>query len=158
MTDVLFWQSPVGALTLAGNGGGLTHLLFGKAALPQAQEAAAPLLLEARRQLEEYFSGARTAFDLPLSPQGTDFQRRVWDALLTIPYGETRSYRDIAELVGRPKGFRAVGMANHRNPISIIVPCHRVVGKNGSLTGYGGGLDTKRFLLELERRRAAVSL
>lgn len=151
MTSALFWQSPVGVLTVAEQEGSLTHLLFGQVSMPQAQEGGSPLLREALRQLEEYFNGARRGFDLPLAPQGTAFQRRVWDALLAIPYGETRSYRDIAEQAGCPKGFRAVGMANHRNPISIIVPCHRVVGAGGSLTGYGGGLEAKRFLLELER-------
>ena len=103
------------------------------------------------RQLEEYFAGKRKQFDLPLSLRGTEFQRQVWAALRDIPYGVTRSYGQIAQAVGRPKAVRAVGMANHRNPISIIVPCHRVVGADGSLTGYGGGLENKKFLLALER-------
>jgi methylated-DNA-[protein]-cysteine S-methyltransferase len=110
-----------------------------------------PVLFDAKRQLEEYFCGKRRAFDLPLSPGGTDFQKRVWRALTDIPYGETRSYADIAAAVGSPKGFRAVGMANHVNPIPIIIPCHRVIGKNGKLTGYAGGLDMKTSLLAMER-------
>lgn len=103
-----------------------------------------------RAQLEEYFAGRRKKFDLPLDLQGTDFEKRCWQALLTIPYGETRSYADIARAVGSPKAFRAVGMANHNNPVAIVVPCHRVIGANGDLTGYGGGLEVKRKLLELE--------
>ncbi len=108
-----------------------------------------PLISRAARQLEEYFAGIRTDFDLPLRASGTPFQQRVWDALLTIPYGETRTYGDIARICGYPNASRAVGGACNRNPVSIIVPCHRVVGANG-LTGYAGGLDKKRFLLELE--------
>ena len=103
-------------------------------------------------QLSEYFAGARREFDLPLRLRGTQFQLAVWNALRAIPYGETRSYADIAAAVGNEKACRAVGMANHRNPVSIIVPCHRVIGKGGSLTGYGGGIDKKEFLLSLERR------
>lgn len=147
---VLFFNSPVGLLTLAGNDTALTHLLFGQIELPGHTEEGTPLLLQAKEELAEYFAGKRREFGLPLAPAGTAFQRKVWDALLTIPYGETRSYRQIAELAGCPKGYRAVGMANHNNPISIIIPCHRVIGANGSLTGYGGGMDVKRKLLELE--------
>ena len=106
----------------------------------------------AARQLEEYFSGSRREFDIPMDMGGTDFQKKCWQALMEIPYGETRSYSDIAMQVGSPKGVRAVGMANHVNPIPIIVPCHRVVGKNGSLTGYAGGLDMKTWLIEHEKR------
>ena len=101
-------------------------------------------------QVEEYLSGERRVFDLPLKPEGTEFQRKVWNALLTIPYGETKSYKDIAVQIENPKGCRAVGMANNRNPIPIIIPCHRVIGANGSMVGYGGGLDIKVKLLELE--------
>ena len=109
-----------------------------------------PLLRAARTQLLEYLAGARRAFDLPLDPAGTDFQRSVWEALGAIPYGETRTYGEIAAAVGRPKAVRAVGQANHVNPLPIFIPCHRVVGKNGALTGYAGGLDLKRALLALE--------
>jgi methylated-DNA-[protein]-cysteine S-methyltransferase len=107
---------------------------------------------EARRQLDEYFAGHRAEFDLPLSPRGTAFQREVWAALQTIPYGEVRSYGQIAAQIGRPGASRAVGLANGRNPISVIVPCHRVIGASGALTGYGGGLPRKRLLLDLEAR------
>lgn len=110
-----------------------------------------PILVKAAHQLYEYLRGERRVFDLPLKPQGTAFQLSVWKALLEIPYGETRSYRDIAEAIGNPKAVRAVGMANHRNPISFIIPCHRVIGADGSLVGYGGGLPLKKRLLDMER-------
>ena len=108
------------------------------------------LIKEANRQLSEYLKGERQMFDLPLNPRGTDFQKRVWRALRDIPYGETRSYKQIAEAIGNPKAVRAVGMANNRNPITIVVPCHRVIGADGKLVGYGGGLEMKEFLLRLE--------
>ena len=110
-----------------------------------------------RRQLEEYFAGARRSFDLPVSPQGTEFQRRVWRALCEIPYGETTSYGDLAGRLGRPGASRAVGRANATNPIPIVIPCHRVIGADGSLTGFGGGLDLKRRLLDLERGEAELA-
>lgn len=143
-------DSPLGRLTVAAQEGVLTHLLFGE----QPREDACrntPLLDRARRELEEYFQRRRQVFTLPLSPQGTAFQRLVWQGLLTIPYGQTRSYGQLAQSIGHPRSCRAVGGANHRNPISILIPCHRVVGSDGSLTGYGGGLEKKIFLLELER-------
>jgi methylated-DNA-[protein]-cysteine S-methyltransferase len=108
------------------------------------------IIKDAAVQITEYFDGKRKTFDLPLNPQGTDFQLRVWKALQNIPYGETRSYADIAAITGNPKAYRAVGMANHHNPIPIIIPCHRVIGANGSLTGYAGGLELKQRLLNLE--------
>ena len=108
-------------------------------------------LAEANRQLQEYFKGQRKEFKLDLNPSGTEFMKKVWESLRKIPYGETRSYKDIAISIGHDKAYRAVGLANNRNPISIIIPCHRVIGANGSLVGYGGGLDIKTFLLELER-------
>jgi len=107
---------------------------------------------KADTQLREYFAGTRKNFDLPLETEGTEFQKKVWAALLEIPYGETRSYKQIAERAGSPKGFRAVGGANHNNPITIIIPCHRVIAADGGLGGYGGGLDKKTLLLELERK------
>lgn len=110
-----------------------------------------PILLETQKQLTEYFAGKRQQFDLPLDFEGTEFQRKVWQALLTIPFGETRSYRDIAEQVGNVKAVRAVGAANGKNPISIIAPCHRVVGANGKLVGFAGGLENKDILLKLEK-------
>jgi methylated-DNA-[protein]-cysteine S-methyltransferase len=109
-----------------------------------------PMLVETERQLEEYFAGRRREFALPLDPSGTAFQRRVWDALLTIPFGETRTYAQIARQIGHPSAMRAVGAANGRNPLSIVVPCHRVVGSTGALTGFAGGLDVKAYLLALE--------
>lgn len=155
MERFAYLSSPVGTLTLTEEEDALTGLYFGRLSR-QGQEVLSPVLEETARQLSEYFSGKRREFSLPLSPKGTEFQLRVWRALETIPYGETRSYGDMARLIGSPKACRAVGMANHRNPISIIVPCHRVVGANGSLTGYGGGLDAKRFLLDLEQKNRAL--
>ena len=109
-----------------------------------------PLLLEAKRQLEEYYAGLRAGFSLPLNPQGTAFQKKVWQQLEAIPYGQTRTYGQIAAAVGQPTASRAVGGANHNNPIAIVIPCHRVIGANGKLTGYAGGLDIKEKLLRLE--------
>ena len=140
-------DSPLGPLCLAETHGALTGLDWGGAGQDET-----PLLLEAERQLREYFSGSRRDFELPLAPQGSAFQRSVWRALTAIPYGEVRSYGSIAATIGNPRACRAVGMANHRNPLPILIPCHRVIGADGSLTGYGGGLDRKRFLLELEQR------
>lgn len=111
-----------------------------------------PLLKEAQKQLEEYFAGRRKTFDLPLNPKGTKFMKEVWTALQEIPYGETKTYGEIAEKVGNPKAARAVGMANHRNPIPIIIPCHRVIGSNGKLVGYALGMDKKQYLLEWEKQ------
>jgi len=138
--------SPVGPIALESDGTALTALRFG----PGEEGESCSVLEEAARQLEEYFSGRRQVFDLPLAPTGTHFQQAVWSALLTIPYGETASYGQIAARIGRPKACRAVGMANNRNPISIFIPCHRVVGSDGSLVGYGGGLSRKEYLLRLE--------
>ena len=140
-------NSPVGPITIAEQDSAITHVLFGECV--EAGERT-ELLSEAERQLNEYFAGERRAFELPLRPEGTLFQKDVWNALTQIPCGETRTYAEIARAVGRDKAFRAVGMANHNNPISIIIPCHRVIGADGSMTGYGGGLDKKRFLLRLE--------
>lgn len=147
-------RTPVGELELIEDGKGLCELSFCHSArgelIPEEETA---LLKEAKRQLNEYFSGERKKFDLPLSLSGTPFQIRDWQALLEIPYGETRSYGDIARAIGCPKGFRAVGMANRCNPIAIIIPCHRVIGSDGKLTGYAGknkALDIKEYLLKLE--------
>jgi len=130
----------------------VTSLFFGRKKPAGFTEAETPLIKKTAKQLGEYFSGKRKNFDIPLALNGTEFQKTVWRALQTIPYGETRSYKDIAVLAGKPAAARAVGMANNRNPVSIIVPCHRVIGKNGALTGYGGGLDLKKYLLDLEKR------
>jgi len=131
----------------------LTHLFFHEKKSPaDAVEKWTPLLRETAKEIKEYLNGKRKDFDIPLKLSGTDFQRSVWNALRTIPYGETRSYREIAEQIGNAKACRAVGMANHWNPIAIIVPCHRVIGSDGSLTGFGGGLPLKERLLQLEGR------
>lgn len=149
------WESPIGMLAAAEDGVGISDLfLCGRDVPKEFREETTPLLQETVRQLVEYFDGKRKEFSLPLSLRGTRFQLADWKALRAIPYGETRSYRQIAEQIGCPKGFRAVGMANHNNPVMIVVPCHRVVAADGSLGGYACGLDAKRFLLELEQAHA----
>ena len=141
-------ETPIGALTLVASADAITAVRFG------AQDAwdASALLDAAEAQLCEYFARTRRTFDLPLDPRGTAFELRVWAALRTIPYGETRTYKQIAIQIGHNQSFRAVGMASNRNPIAIVVPCHRVIGYDGKLTGYAGGLDIKEQLLELEKR------
>ena len=143
------YETAIGTIQLEATDAAITKLLFG-ARPTAAAKTETPLIKAAHRQLAEYLAGSRRVFDLPLSPQGTPFQKTVWTQLLKIPYGETASYGEIARMAGNPKACRAVGMANNRNPISIFIPCHRVIGADGSLTGYGGGLEIKRFLLELE--------
>lgn len=155
MTD-----SPIGPLLLTADDIGLTRLYMevrkhGPDEVQPEWRRDHRAFSEACRQLEEYFAGERTEFDLPLNPAGTAFQLKVWEALRTIPYGEIRSYGEIAEQIGRPGAARAVGLANGRNPISIVVPCHRVIGASGALTGYGGGLERKQYLLDLETRVSA---
>jgi len=148
------YDTPIGKLLLEENGEGITQVDFlTDISTGELELEETPLLKEAGKQLKEYFLGTRTAFQLPLCPKGTDFQKAVWKALENIPYGETKSYKDIAEAVGSPKGFRAVGMANNKNPIPIIIPCHRVIGADGKLVGYGGGLPIKVKLLELEKNK-----
>ena len=146
-------ESPVGPLTLIAGERALTGVHFEGYAhglAPARRDPEAPPLAAAAAQLDEYFAGERRAFDLELELEGTEFQLAVWDALLRIPFGETLSYGELARRLGRPERVRAVGAANGRNPVSIVVPCHRVIGADGSLTGYGGGLDRKRALLALE--------
>jgi len=148
------FTSPLGTLQLRGTATGLTGVFMEDhrhqpAASADAARDPGPFRA-ARQQLEEYFAGARRTFDLPLAAAGTDFQREVWRGLAAIPYGVTLSYGELARRLGRDRAVRAVGLANGRNPLSIVVPCHRVIGANGTLTGYGGGLERKRFLLELE--------
>jgi methylated-DNA-[protein]-cysteine S-methyltransferase len=159
-TTTTYWttfDSDVGELLLTSDGTALTRLLFSPFAVdPAWSEAPCAVLDETVTQLRDYFAGARTDFDLPLAPAGTPFQITVWRALREIPYAETINYGQLALRVGNPNAARAVGLANGRNPISIVVPCHRVIGANGSLTGYGGGLDRKQTLLDLERRTAGV--
>lgn len=161
--DYTLAPSPVGPLLMAGRGGRLRLIAFATGPADAAGARPEPwpawqrndaAFADAVRQIEEYFAGARQAFDLPLDATGTPFQRRVHVALRHIPYGETRSYSDIAAAIGRPRAVRAVGAANARNPLPIVVPCHRVIGKGGALTGFGGGLPAKRHLLALERRVA----
>ncbi|MBS0433055.1 MAG: methylated-DNA--[protein]-cysteine S-methyltransferase [Proteobacteria bacterium] len=151
-------ETPIGPLLLVADEHGLTYIGLPRRGVAQkAPEDArhAPLKLRAaQKQFEEYFAGARRAFDLPLHPHGTPFQLEVWGALLAIPYGETTSYAQIARRIRRPNAVRAVGAANGANPLAIIVPCHRVIGSDGDLTGYGGGLPAKRWLLAHERRFA----
>jgi methylated-DNA-[protein]-cysteine S-methyltransferase len=148
-------ESPIGPLLLAGDDHGVRFLLFGNgrhAAVPQPDwEPDVGLLAEPTRQLNAYFKGKLRDFEVPVSPGGTPFQRSVWDALQEIPYGETVSYGELARRLGNPKAVRAVGLANGANPISIIIPCHRVIGSTGALVGYGGGLATKQALIALER-------
>lgn len=148
-------DSPIGPLLLAASDAGMHTIEFQDAKHPVKRgedwkQSAHPLLEQAKRQLDEYFAGRRRSFDLPLAPRGTPFQRQVWETLATIGYGETLSYGRLAARVGRPAASRAVGAANGRNPLPIVLPCHRVIGANGSLTGFGGGLPTKQFLLRLE--------
>lgn len=142
----------VGDIWLSEEDGALTRIALPGDAAPEGETRVTPLLERAAAQLSEYFEGRRATFDLPLAPKGTEFQRAVWAALTAIPAGETRSYADIARAVGRPKAYRAVGMANHSNPLPIVIPCHRVIGANGAMVGYGGGLALKEKLLELEAR------
>jgi len=145
-------SSPIGPLWLLQQDSALVGLHGAKPFdLDQYRNVSTPLLLETQNQLEEYFTGTRKTFDLPLSPKGTPFQQAVWQALREIPYGETRSYKEIAQTIGRPKACRAVGQANNRNPLMIVQPCHRVIGTNGSLTGFAHGTDMKQFLLDLEK-------
>ena len=154
-------DSPIGLLTLAGRGSVLSNLRMVDQTYEPSRADWSPdpgAFGAAVAQLEAYFAGELTDFDVELDLRGTEFQRRVWKALLTIPFGETRSYGEIAEQIGAPGAARAVGLANGHNPIAIVVPCHRVIGANGSLTGFGGGLDRKRALLELENQRANLTL
>ncbi len=155
-------DSPLGVLLAMGDEDGLTalYLSTGRHSVqtPAGAQRDDAALASVRTQLDEYFAGVRMEFDLPLNPRGTPFQLKVWQALRTIPYGATFSYGHQARMIGDPGSARAVGLANGRNPISIIVPCHRVIGANGSLTGYGGGIEAKRWLLDHEARHAGLTL
>ena len=154
MNSRFFRNTPLGRIGIEDNGNSIVRLYL-PGSHPDGTTAAekeTPLLKEAFQQLQEYIEGERKDFDLPLDPQGTAFLRKVWEELQRIPYGKTASYKEIAERVGKPKACRAVGQANHRNPIAIFIPCHRVIAADGSLGGYGGGLDMKQRLLDLETR------
>lgn len=160
MKGTAIYRSPVGALQLEYEDGEVVSLRKAKEDAAESEENAAEseenaLTALVFRQLDEYFAGTRRSFDFPCRAQGTPFQRKVWAALRDIPYGETRTYGDIARAIGQPKAARAVGMANNRNPIYIATPCHRVIGADGSLVGYGGGLAMKAALLELEKAHAS---
>jgi len=160
MTELFYKEipSPVGKLKLVANSSALVAVLWERERPNRVKlntmtlAPQQPILLAAERQLKEYFAGARTEFDLPLQPDGSEFQKKVWQALREIPFGQTRSYLDLAKAVGSAKAARAVGAANGKNPLSIIVPCHRAIGSDGSLTGFAGGLETKAALLALEAR------
>jgi methylated-DNA-[protein]-cysteine S-methyltransferase len=155
--------SPVGRLELVARGEGLAAILWEKDGPKRVrlgerlEDRNHPILRETERQLGEYFAGERTVFTITLDMAGTEFQKTVWDALLTIPFGQTRAYAEIARQIGNPKAYRAMGAANGRNPVSIIVPCHRAIGSDGQLHGFAGGLDAKRYLLALERNRLCAA-
>ncbi len=150
MTWTVIEETPVGPLLLTAEDGALTGLWFGVKPVPGERDDDEPVLRETATQLGEYFAGERRDFTMPLAPRGTAFQRAVWEQLRLIPYGTTVSYGELARRLDQPGAARAVGLANGRNPIAIVVPCHRVIGANGSLTGFGGGMDAKRTLLDLE--------
>ncbi|MGM9926796.1 MAG: methylated-DNA--[protein]-cysteine S-methyltransferase [Bacillus sp. (in: firmicutes)] len=151
MKRLFFYDTNIGKIGIAENGTGITDVYMADSIEEEVefiQET--PLLIEAAKQLNEYLAGQRITFDLPLASKGTEFQQKVWNVLKTIPYGETWSYKQVAEAIGQPTASRAVGMANNKNPIMIIVPCHRVIGSNKKLVGYAGGLEMKEKLLKLE--------
>ena len=146
------YESPVGALTILAEKKGIRAIKFGEDEEVKSTGKANEMTRWAVKELEEYFKGKRTKFEIPLNPKGTEFMKKVWKELLNIPYGEVRTYKEIAEKIGNSKASRAVGMANNKNPIPIIIPCHRVIGSNNKLVGYALGLDMKKYLLDLERK------
>jgi methylated-DNA-[protein]-cysteine S-methyltransferase len=158
MLRYTFAETPIGAILIAGDGEAIVEIHFAGANPRPDWIRDDDALREAANQLHAYFAGERSGFDLRLAPRGTDFQQSVWSALQQIPYGETTTYSTIAERIGRPAAIRAVGAANGANPIPIVIPCHRVIGANGSMTGFGGGIDVKRRLLALEARVAGQTL
>jgi methylated-DNA-[protein]-cysteine S-methyltransferase len=147
-----YYNSPIGILKIKATNDALTDIHYVR---EQGESTPNNIIAKAIKQLEEYFAGKRTTFDIPLAPSGTEYREKIWQALTTIPYGKTTSYKDIATLTGNPKASRAVGGANNKNPISIIIPCHRVVGASGRMVGYAGGVDKKEFLLALEHETTA---
>ncbi|MFA0567643.1 methylated-DNA--[protein]-cysteine S-methyltransferase [Vibrio gallaecicus] len=155
MNRFTYYQSPLGQMTLQANDDGLLGAWFEvHTTQPEdlgTRDDSFPVLLQTIRELSQYYSGEKVEFTVPIAAKGTEFQLSVWQALLAIPYGETWSYQQIADFIGNPKAVRAVGLANGKNPVSVIVPCHRVIGKNGKLTGYAGGVERKQKLLELEQ-------
>ena len=151
MENVFYYDTKIGRIGIIDNGKAITKIYFANKNEINIEENETELLRETVKQLEEFFEGKRNCFDLPLEPKGTEFQKKVWSALQEIPFGETRSYGEIAKIVGNEKASRAVGMANNKNPIPIIIPCHRVIGANGKLVGYAGGLNIKEKLLKIEK-------
>ena len=156
MKNIFYYNTKIGRIGIEENGTAITKLDFINKDVQEEiiEKNETVLLKEAIKELNEYLDGKRSSFDLQLEPKGTEFQKKVWNALKEIPYGETRSYGEIAKIIGNEKASRAVGMANNKNPIAIIVPCHRVIGANGKLVGYAGGLDLKEKLLKLEKNNA----
>jgi methylated-DNA-[protein]-cysteine S-methyltransferase len=155
MKNIYYYQTEVGKIGIAEENNVITNLYFGNIDAGKSESTQeTPLLKEAGRQLVDYLAGKRKCIDLPLAPEGTAFQKTIWAALQQIPYGETRSYGEIAKSIGNPKAARAVGMANNKNPIALFIPCHRVIGANGKMVGYAGGLDTKEHLLKMEKVNA----
>lgn len=150
--ETVIYQSKIGGLKISASEKGICELSFTD--LKKTKSSKSKLLQETIKQLDEYFTGVRKEFDLPLDIKGTVFQKKVYHALCSIPYGMTWSYQDVAKEIGNVKAVRAIGNANHNNPIAIIVPCHRVIGKNGTLVGYAGGIDKKKFLLDLEKNNS----
>jgi methylated-DNA-[protein]-cysteine S-methyltransferase len=152
MNNAFCYDTNIGKLVIIDNGEAVTNIYFGAGTELKVNIFESPLIKKAYEQIDEYLRGEREIFDFKLEPKGTEFQKKVWKALEQIPFGETRSYKDIAISIGNEKASRAVGMANNKNPLPIVVPCHRVIGANGKLVGYAGGLDVKERLLELEKK------
>jgi methylated-DNA-[protein]-cysteine S-methyltransferase len=151
MNSLFYYETQIGKIGIVDNRIAIIHVCFGEIGSKDVNICETPLLKKASEQIQEYLNGKRKEFDLPLAPQGTEFQQRVWKALQDIPHGKTNSYKDIAIIIGNIKASRAVGMANNKNPIPILIPCHRVIGANGKLVGYAGGLELKEKLLKIER-------
>lgn len=151
MNNAFYYETKIGKIGIVENGTAITRVDFGEIIPKDVNLTETDLLKKANEELQEYFNGKRKLFDLPLAPQGTEFQQKVWKVLQEIPYGKTYSYKDVAIKVGNEKASRAVGMANNKNPIAIFIPCHRVIGANGKLVGYAGGLDVKEMLLAMEK-------
>ena len=150
MSNLFFYETDLGIIGIRDNNNAITEVFYSKSKINDHLKET-PLIRECFNQLKEYFQGTRREFTIPIEAEGSEFQKKVWKALLDIPYGQTRTYKEIAIAIGNEKACRAVGMANNRNPISIIIPCHRVIGANGKLVGYGGGLDIKEKLLNIEK-------
>ena len=157
MKSVFYYDTKIGRIEIEENGEAITKINFACKDIEESIDKKETLLLkEAIKQLNEYLEGKRNLFDLPLAPEGTEFQKKVWNALKEIPFGETKSYGEIAKIIGNEKASRAVGMANNKNPIMIVVPCHRVIGANGKLVGYAGGVEVKEMLLNLEKNYSKI--